>query len=106
LARRTRALPYQGSRGLCRIRVAALQRFIGRAVAAIAADPDRQRWNQLSVTSGLLAATYGSNGIDGSGRDAVTFTRAQRAMIANLGGSMCVLMPAVLLSALPVQAFA
>ena len=34
-------------------------RYVGRAVAALAADPGRQRWNQRSVTSGQLAATYG-----------------------------------------------
>ena len=30
-------------------------RFVGRAVAALAADPDRARWNQQSVSSGELA---------------------------------------------------
>src|SRR5688572_24540323 len=30
-------------------------RYVGRAVAALALDPDRQRWNQQSVTSGQLA---------------------------------------------------
>jgi NAD(P)-dependent dehydrogenase (short-subunit alcohol dehydrogenase family) len=39
--------------------------FIGRAVAAVAADPDRTRWNQQSVTSGRLAAEYGL--VDGDG---------------------------------------
>ena len=41
-------------------------RYTGRAVAAIASDPDRQRWNQRSVTSGELAVTYGFTDIDGS----------------------------------------
>jgi NAD(P)-dependent dehydrogenase (short-subunit alcohol dehydrogenase family) len=40
-------------------------RFVGRGVAAIAADPDRQRWNQRSVTSAALAAEYGFSDIDG-----------------------------------------
>jgi NAD(P)-dependent dehydrogenase (short-subunit alcohol dehydrogenase family) len=41
-------------------------RFIGRAVAAIAADPDRHRWNRQSVTSAQLAAHYGFTDVDGS----------------------------------------
>ena len=41
-------------------------RYVGRAVAAVAADPDRQRWNQRSVTSGQLALTYGFTDVDGS----------------------------------------
>src|SRR6185503_5767427 len=41
-------------------------RFVGRAVAALAADPDRHRWNQRSMTSGELAATYGFTDVDGS----------------------------------------
>jgi NAD(P)-dependent dehydrogenase (short-subunit alcohol dehydrogenase family) len=41
-------------------------RYVGRAVAALAADPDRQRWNQQSVTSGELALAYGFTDIDGS----------------------------------------
>ncbi len=44
-------------------------RYVGRAVAAIAADPDRQRWNQRSVTSGELAGTYGFTDVDGSQPD-------------------------------------
>jgi NAD(P)-dependent dehydrogenase (short-subunit alcohol dehydrogenase family) len=44
-------------------------RYVGRAVAALAADADRQRWNQRSVTSGQLAATFGFTDIDGSRPD-------------------------------------
>ena len=44
-------------------------RYIGRAVAALAADPDRARWNQCSVTSGQLAHDYGFTGLDGSQPD-------------------------------------
>lgn len=35
-------------------------RFVGRAIAAIAADPDRARWNQHSVTSAELAMSTAS----------------------------------------------
>jgi NAD(P)-dependent dehydrogenase (short-subunit alcohol dehydrogenase family) len=41
-------------------------RYVGRAVAALAADPDRRQWNQRSVTSGQLAVTYGFTDVDGS----------------------------------------
>jgi NAD(P)-dependent dehydrogenase (short-subunit alcohol dehydrogenase family) len=41
-------------------------RYVGRAVAALAADPDRARWNQQSVTSGELAEAYGFTDVDGS----------------------------------------
>jgi NAD(P)-dependent dehydrogenase (short-subunit alcohol dehydrogenase family) len=44
-------------------------RFVGRAVAALATDPDRPRWNQRSVTSGQLAAQYGFTDLDGSRPD-------------------------------------
>ncbi len=41
-------------------------RYVGRAVAALAADPERTRWNQRSVTSGELAEAYGFTDVDGS----------------------------------------
>ena len=44
-------------------------RYVGRAVAALAADPARARWNQRSVTSGDLAAEYGFTDVDGSRPD-------------------------------------
>jgi NAD(P)-dependent dehydrogenase (short-subunit alcohol dehydrogenase family) len=44
-------------------------RYVGRGVAALAADPHRSRWNQASVTSGQLAAEYGFTDIDGSRPD-------------------------------------
>ncbi|MEV0374428.1 SDR family oxidoreductase [Streptomyces sp. NPDC050636] len=44
-------------------------RYIGRAVAAVAADPARARWNQWSVTSAELAREYGFTDIDGSQPD-------------------------------------
>jgi hypothetical protein len=44
-------------------------RYVGRAVAALAADPRRARWNQQSVTAGQLAAEYGFTDLDGSQPD-------------------------------------
>ena len=44
-------------------------RYVGRAVAALAADPDRIRWNQKSVNSGQLAGEYGFTDLDGSQPD-------------------------------------
>jgi NAD(P)-dependent dehydrogenase (short-subunit alcohol dehydrogenase family) len=44
-------------------------RYVGRAVAALAADPDRARWNQKSVDSGYLARVYGFTDVDGSQPD-------------------------------------
>ncbi|MBR2691346.1 MAG: SDR family oxidoreductase [Aquamicrobium sp.] len=45
-------------------------RFVGRAVAALAADPDRARWNGQSLSSGSLAKEYGFTDLDGSRPDA------------------------------------
>jgi len=45
-------------------------RFVGRAVAALAADPDRARWNGASLSSGQLAGVYGFTDVDGSRPDA------------------------------------
>jgi NAD(P)-dependent dehydrogenase (short-subunit alcohol dehydrogenase family) len=44
-------------------------RFVGRGVAAMAADPDRARWNQQSVSAGQLGREYGFTDIDGSRPD-------------------------------------
>ncbi|MGH9272950.1 MAG: SDR family oxidoreductase [Ilumatobacteraceae bacterium] len=44
-------------------------RYVGRAIAALAADPGRSRWNQRSVTSALLAHEYGFTDIDDSQPD-------------------------------------
>lgn len=41
----------------------------GTAVAALAADPDRARWNQHSVSSADLAREYGFTDVDGSQPD-------------------------------------
>jgi NAD(P)-dependent dehydrogenase (short-subunit alcohol dehydrogenase family) len=44
--------------------------FVGRAVAALAADPDVSRWNGQSLSSGQLAKVYGFTDLDGSRPDA------------------------------------
>jgi NAD(P)-dependent dehydrogenase (short-subunit alcohol dehydrogenase family) len=44
-------------------------RYVGRAVAALAADPTRDRWNQQSVTAADLARDYGFTDVDGSQPD-------------------------------------
>jgi NAD(P)-dependent dehydrogenase (short-subunit alcohol dehydrogenase family) len=44
--------------------------FVGRAVAALAADPDVSRWNGQSLSSGQLAKVYGFTDLDGSQPDA------------------------------------
>ena len=44
--------------------------FVGRAVAALAADPERARWNGQSLSSGGLAKVYGFTDLDGSRPDA------------------------------------
>jgi NAD(P)-dependent dehydrogenase (short-subunit alcohol dehydrogenase family) len=48
-------------------------RFVGRAVAALASDPDVRRWNQKSLTSGQLARLYRFTDIDGSRPDSWRF---------------------------------
>lgn len=45
-------------------------RFVGRAVVALASDPDRARWNGASLSSGGLAGEYGFSDLDGSRPDA------------------------------------
>ncbi|HYZ03254.1 MAG TPA: SDR family oxidoreductase [Candidatus Binatia bacterium] len=50
-------------------------RYAGRAVAALAADPGRARWNQGSVTAGELAREYGFTDLDGRQPDAWTAER-------------------------------
>ncbi|MCC3376333.1 SDR family oxidoreductase [Cohnella sp. REN36] len=45
-------------------------RFIGRAIAALAGDPDVTRWNGQSLSSGELARVYGFRDLDGSQPDA------------------------------------
>lgn len=47
--------------------------FVGRAVVALAADPDRARWNGRSTSSGELARVYGFTDLDGSRPDAFRY---------------------------------
>jgi len=44
-------------------------RYVGRAIAALATDPDRGRWNGRSVDSGALARVYGFTDVDGTQPD-------------------------------------
>jgi hypothetical protein len=45
-------------------------RYVGRAVAHLAADPEVARWNGRSLSSGPLAKEYGFTDLDGSRPDA------------------------------------
>ncbi|MFK7692933.1 SDR family oxidoreductase [Paenibacillus sp. HJGM_3] len=45
-------------------------RYVGRGIAALAADPELARWNGQSVSSGQLAQVYGCYDLDGSQPDA------------------------------------
>jgi NAD(P)-dependent dehydrogenase (short-subunit alcohol dehydrogenase family) len=45
-------------------------RYVGRAVAHLAGDPDVGRWNGQSLSSGQLAKVYGFTDLDGSQPDA------------------------------------
>ena len=44
-------------------------RFVGRAVAALAADPEVERWSGQSLSSGQLAQVYGFTDLDGTRPD-------------------------------------
>lgn len=44
--------------------------YVGRAVAALAQDPEVARWNGQSVSAGALAKVYGFTDVDGSQPDA------------------------------------
>lgn len=44
--------------------------FVGRAVAALAGDPDVGRWSGQALSSGQLAKVYGFTDTDGSQPDA------------------------------------
>ncbi|MFI9200715.1 SDR family oxidoreductase [Streptomyces sp. NPDC053048] len=60
--------------------------FVGRALVALAADPDRARWNGRSVSSGELAKVYGFTDTDGSRPDA--FGYFQDVVIGGKDGSV------------------
>ncbi|HKA92312.1 MAG TPA: SDR family oxidoreductase [Acidimicrobiia bacterium] len=53
-------------------------RYVGRAVVALASDPDRARWNQQSLDSGQLAREYGFTDVDGSQPDSWRFIEEVR----------------------------
>jgi hypothetical protein len=44
--------------------------YVGRAVAALAADADKARWSGQTLSSGQLAKVYGFTDLDGSQPDA------------------------------------
>ncbi len=50
-------------------------RFVGRAVAHLAADADVSRWNGQSLSSGQLAQVYGFTDLDGSRPDCWRYMR-------------------------------
>ena len=49
-------------------------RYVGRAVAALAGDPDRGRWNKESLSSAQIAAVYGFTDVDGTQPDSWSHT--------------------------------
>ena len=53
-------------------------RYVGRAVTALACDPERARWNQQSVSSAQLAREYGFTDLDGSRPDIWRYIEAVR----------------------------
>ena len=50
-------------------------RFVGRAIVALASDPDRARWSGESLSSGELAKVYGFTDLDGSRPDCWRYLR-------------------------------
>lgn len=61
-------------------------RYVGRAIVALASDPNRIRWNQKSVSSGQLACEYGFTDLDGSQPDIWRYIEEirERGLHANL----------------------
>lgn len=61
-------------------------RYVGRAIVALASDPERARWNQQSVSSGRLAREYGFTDVDGSRPDIWRYIEEirERGLEANL----------------------
>ncbi|WP_328678637.1 SDR family oxidoreductase [Streptomyces sp. NBC_00322] len=53
--------------------------YLGRGVAALAADPERARWNGQSLSSGELAKEYGVTDADGSRPDVWAYMMAEKA---------------------------
>jgi NAD(P)-dependent dehydrogenase (short-subunit alcohol dehydrogenase family) len=60
----------QFARGSPHFVISESPRYVGRAVVALAADPERARWNGQSLSSGQLAQVYGFRDVDGSRPDA------------------------------------
>ena len=58
-------------------------RYVGRAVAALAADPEVDRWNGQSLSSGQLAKIYGFTDLDGLGDLMPGATSSKSRMLAN-----------------------
>ena len=50
--------------------ISEIPRYVGRAVAALALDPEVHRWNGQSLSSGQLAQVYRFRDLDGSQPDA------------------------------------
>jgi hypothetical protein len=50
-------------------------RYVGRAVAHLAGDPEVARWSGQSLSSGQLANVYGFTDLDGSQPDAWRYVR-------------------------------
>jgi NAD(P)-dependent dehydrogenase (short-subunit alcohol dehydrogenase family) len=55
--------------------IAETPRFVGRAVAHLAGDPDVVRWSGQSLSSGQLAKVYGFTDLDGSQPDCWRYMR-------------------------------
>ncbi len=53
--------------------------YVGRAVVALAADPEVARWNGQSLSSGQLARVYGFTDTDGTRPDAWGYISALEA---------------------------
>lgn len=53
--------------------IAESPRYIGRAVVALATDPEVARWNGRSLSVGALARHYGFTDVDGSAPDAIGY---------------------------------
>ncbi len=50
-------------------------RYVGRGVAHLAGDPEVERWNGQSLSSGQMAQVYGFTDLDGSQPDAWRYVR-------------------------------
>jgi NAD(P)-dependent dehydrogenase (short-subunit alcohol dehydrogenase family) len=60
---------YDATKGTPHFAISESPAFVGRAVVALARDPDRARWNGDSLSSGQLAQVYGFTDLDGSRPD-------------------------------------